>query len=90
MANCYANDWHLGPQVHHECRQFDFTLFFEATFLSALPSAILLTCSSVRLWQLATEPVKVHGGILLLFKLVSGRITGRSTVIFSTDFVFAD
>jgi len=68
----------MGPQVHHACRPFDFTLFFEATFLSAVPSAILLICLFTRLWKLVGAPAKVHGGIVLLLKMVCvGTIAGE-------------
>jgi hypothetical protein len=59
MAACDFHDWRFGPQVHHSCRQFDFTLFFESIFLSAVPSAVLLVCLSARLWRLVGSSVKV-------------------------------
>lgn len=70
MATCVSEDWRLGPQIQPACRQFDFTLYFEATFLSAVPSAILLLCLSARFWTLFREPVKVNGGVQLLCKAV--------------------
>jgi hypothetical protein len=70
MATCISSDWGFGPQVDQACRQFDFTLLFEATFLSTVPSAILLACLSVRLWKVAGVSTKVHGGNLLLCKVV--------------------
>jgi hypothetical protein len=90
MAACDSHDWRFGPQVHHSCRQFDFTLFFESTFLSAVPSAVLLVCLSARLWKLVGSLKKVHGGTVLLLKTVCGNIPRTLTQTAPTDFVYAD
>jgi hypothetical protein len=90
MAACDFHDWRFGPQVHHSCRQFDFTLFFESIFLSAVPSAVLLICLFARLWRLVGSSVKVQGGTALLLKTVCGNTPGTSTWIPSTDFMHAD
>jgi len=76
MATCTPNDWQFGPQIDHACQQFDFTLFFEATFLSTAPSAILLTSLAIRLWNLVGASVKARGGMLLMLKMVRGRAVG--------------
>ncbi|KAK7450770.1 ABC transporter [Colletotrichum acutatum] len=36
------SDRSFGPRVDHQCRSFDFTLFFEDVFFACLPSALLL------------------------------------------------
>jgi hypothetical protein len=90
MATCTFDDWRLGPQVDNPCRQFDFTLFFEAIFLSAVPSALLLICLSARLWNLAGTRVETRGGILLKSKTVRDRTVGRSTGVCSTDSASAE
>ncbi|KAK1624485.1 ABC transporter [Colletotrichum phormii] len=35
-------DRSFGPRVDHQCRSFDFTLFFEDVFFACLPSGLLL------------------------------------------------
>jgi hypothetical protein len=90
MATCISNDWHLGQRVHYGCRQFDFTLFFEAIFLSAVPSAILLMCVFARLWKLVGTPVKAHGGMVLILKMVCSYVIPGLTGISSTNDLYAD
>jgi len=78
MTTCTSNDWLLGPQVHNTCRQFDFTLLFEATFLSAVPSAIFLICLLARLWHLSGRSAKAHGGIVVILKMACSCTICRS------------
>lgn len=62
-----ADDSAFGPHLAHA---FDFTIVFEQSILSILPSALFLSASVVRLYALAGRPVKVKSGALLLGKLV--------------------
>lgn len=80
MTTCISSDWDLGPQVDQTCRHFDFTLLFEAVFLSTLPSSILLVSISVRLWRVMRASAKVHGGILLPCKTVCDFAVGKFAV----------
>lgn len=63
----YSAD-NFGPTVPGE---FDFTLLFEDTILSLLPSALLLVAIPVRLLSLRGKPRKVARSHLYENKLVS-------------------
>jgi ATP-binding cassette subfamily C (CFTR/MRP) protein 1 len=59
----------LGPTLPNG---FDFTLLFEDSILSILPSTILLLVLPLRLFALQGKPRKVSKSILHENKLVSG------------------
>lgn len=60
----------FGPVVAECARAFDFTLLFEESILSILPSAILILLAPVRLLALRKRPRIVGGSTLQLVKLV--------------------
>lgn len=49
---------------------FDFTLLFEESVLSVLPSGLFLLLLPPRIWQLWRSPRKVTGSYLLTAKIV--------------------
>lgn len=63
----FDNDF--GPQVSDN--GFDFTLLFEQSILSILPSSLLLLAFPVRLIQLYRKSITTRNGSLLTVKLVS-------------------
>jgi ATP-binding cassette, subfamily C (CFTR/MRP), member 1 len=75
VSNCshYADDA-FGPKVE-VCRQgFDFTLLFEQTIMSAVPSALLIVASAVYILQRYRQSIKTISAskwILKWIKLVS-------------------
>ena len=79
MVTCnLIEEWQFGPAVNAACQKFDFTLFFETVFLSALPSALLIACLPFRLFRLRSVPIKTRGGLLLRFKLVRQQSTWKA------------
>jgi ATP-binding cassette subfamily C (CFTR/MRP) protein 1 len=60
--SCLAADNAFGPAISSACRSgFDFTVMFEQSILSILPSALLLLLTPIRLYALYGENVKtVH------------------------------
>jgi ATP-binding cassette subfamily C (CFTR/MRP) protein 1 len=59
LDSCLAVDNAFGPAISNECRSgFDFTLMFEQSILSILPSALLLLLTPVRMYGLYGENVK--------------------------------
>jgi ATP-binding cassette subfamily C (CFTR/MRP) protein 1 len=59
LYSCLAADNAFGPAIPSACRSgFDFTLMFEQSILSILPSALLLLLTPVRLYALYGESVK--------------------------------
>lgn len=70
MANC-TNDNEFGPVVH-ACRgDFDFTMLFEETILSATPSTLLVFLAGARILYLRKRPRIVWARTFQLLKLVS-------------------
>lgn len=65
------DDTTLGPFVSGCRGNFDFTLLFEETVFSILPSACFLILSAYRLWSLRRRPVVDGSAILKYSKLVS-------------------
>ncbi|CEJ89530.1 hypothetical protein VHEMI05371 [[Torrubiella] hemipterigena] len=59
-------DSSFGPQLDG---QSDFTLLFEQTIFTILPSSVLLVIGAVYLYQLSLRPVQVQTGLLLWLKL---------------------
>jgi len=67
--NMNASDDDFGPQLEGS---FDFTLLFEQTVLSILPSALLLLSSPWRIASLVSKrTARIKAGLLLWTKLVS-------------------
>lgn len=61
-------DVSFGPRFHH---RFDFTLKFEHTILSILPSALLILALPVFFWTWYRTAVRCRAGLLLVLKAVS-------------------
>ncbi|KAI0121749.1 hypothetical protein BJ170DRAFT_137603 [Xylariales sp. AK1849] len=59
----------FGPAVDHCARSFDFTLLFEETILSILPSSIFLVLALFRIAVLRTRKSKVEGYFYRTVKL---------------------
>ena len=68
-----ADDF-FGPVVDECARTFDFTLLFEESILSILPSALLLFAAPVRLLSLTKRKRVVGGNVFRLVKLVSSSL----------------
>lgn len=68
--SCLLKDDSFGPAISSNCRSFDFTLLFEQSVLSLLPSAIFLLVVPFRLWYLLRTNVKLLHSRLYLLKLV--------------------
>ncbi|EQL02449.1 ABC transporter, transmembrane domain, type 1 [Ophiocordyceps sinensis CO18] len=64
--NVTADDTLFGPQLQGN---FDFTLLFQQTILSILPSSLFLVASSAYLSRLLRKPICVRAGALLWAKL---------------------
>jgi hypothetical protein len=65
-------DDHFGPASGIQCRNFDFTIFFEQTILSIGPSSAFILLASARiliLFRHRTQVVGVSG--LYYFKILS-------------------
>ncbi|KAK8017726.1 P-loop containing nucleoside triphosphate hydrolase [Apiospora rasikravindrae] len=72
----------FGPVVDECARTFDFTLLFEETILSILPSAVFLILGAIRLATLFTRKSRVGGVILRSIKLlVIGVLLAFSVVL---------
>lgn len=66
------NDNTFGPFVQGCRDEFDFTLLFEETVFSIVPSACFLTLSAYRIWRMQGKPTSVGGNLILrCSKLVS-------------------
>lgn len=62
----------LAPPVAKGCyRDFDFTILFENTILSILPSLMVILAASTRIWHLHRQQRLVAAGKLQVVKLVS-------------------
>ena len=66
----FAFDNTLGPVVLKQCRAFDFTLLFEQTLLSLVPSLILILLAAVRLFHVFRRSVKTLPSLLHGSKMV--------------------
>lgn len=78
-----GGDDSFGPQLQG---QFDFTLLFEQTIFTILPSGLFLIVSSVYVYQLSQKPVRVRSGLLLWLKLVS-RPLGIPALLFGLPLI---
>lgn len=65
----------FGPQVATCRRNLDFTLLFEQSILSLVPSVIFLLCALPRAFILDRRPATVRGGSFRRMKLVRGSFT---------------
>ncbi|KAI4728374.1 putative multidrug resistance protein [Aureobasidium sp. EXF-10728] len=70
-ACSFADDNTFGPSIAKQCRAFDFTLLFEQTFLSFVPSLLLVLACVVRLHGILRQDVKTLRSRLHSSKLVS-------------------
>lgn len=71
-STAYADDNNFGPFLEFPgIGSFDFTLLFEETILSILPSALLLLLIPPRIFRLWKSPRKVTGSYLRTTKIVS-------------------
>ncbi|KND91185.1 Multidrug resistance-associated protein 1 [Tolypocladium ophioglossoides CBS 100239] len=68
----------FGPLVGDPSEPVDFTLVFELSILSLLPSTIFLTLAVVRLYVLGDKPPRIGGRIFQTIKLRLGRLRGVS------------
>jgi ATP-binding cassette, subfamily C (CFTR/MRP), member 1 len=66
-----AVDNEFGPVVDQSIRTFDFTLLFEETILSILPSSIFIILSVLRLYVLSTKKTITSG-----YRLKTGKLVG--------------
>jgi len=70
-APACLNDASLGPAVVGCRDDFDFTVVFEQSILSILPSALFEVLALARIWQLHRKPAVVSGRKLQFLKSVS-------------------
>lgn len=71
-TSLWCPDDSFGPWAGPTCRGgFDFTLLFEDSILSILPSALFLIAAPVCVFQLAREPAKVQSHPVSWVKKVS-------------------
>ncbi|OKL62878.1 hypothetical protein UA08_01294 [Talaromyces atroroseus] len=83
-ATCPANaDDRFGPRVNTNCRQFDFTPWFEDAFFTLLPAAVFLLLFPWRLRSLRKKSVKLQSFRLVIWKLT------RESIALSADIVGA-
>ncbi|GFF43248.1 metal resistance protein YCF1 [Aspergillus udagawae] len=68
--SCLQADHSWGPTLPTPCHGgFDFTIYFEQIWLSAVPSILFLVSGGPRLWQLCQAPVVIHQSRSQLVKL---------------------
>jgi ATP-binding cassette, subfamily C (CFTR/MRP), member 1 len=72
---CLASDSKFGPAVAHECRSFDFTLYFEQIFLSLAPSLFLILLSPIRVATVFRRDIKTLSTPFHASKLVRSHIS---------------
>ncbi len=65
-----ASDLSFGPSVDGCDRTFDFSLTFEESILSIVPSAFLLILGPLQLLFLQKKAIRVGGRKLQLLKIV--------------------
>ncbi|GJN68101.1 hypothetical protein PLICBS_002144 [Purpureocillium lilacinum] len=71
-AEAACSDDSFGPWAGATCRGgFDFTLLFEETILSILPSVLVIVVAPIPIIRLAREPPKVRASALDWFKKIS-------------------
>jgi hypothetical protein len=67
---CANVDNSFGPHASNCRGNFDFTLLFEESILSLLPTSIIILAALPRIWHLIKRATKVESSILLYLKLV--------------------
>lgn len=67
-----SSDVQFGPAFTGPGRSFDFTLLFEDTILTIVPSTVFLGAAVARAVWLTNSPTKVASSFSRLAKLVSG------------------
>lgn len=66
-----CTDDSFGPIIQGGCREdFDFTLLFEQSFFSILPSTLFILISSQKIYSLHRQPRRVSGSGIQLLKLL--------------------
>lgn len=71
VGDCTTDaDQAFGPLITRACRAFDFTLMFEQTILSIVPSSIFLVSSLWRMYRLNGSALKVAPNYVGAFKAV--------------------
>lgn len=75
FANVCEADFAFGPTVTGCRGDFDFTLLFEKTILSIVPSLAIIIALAVRLPQLRSKPAVIGGNWYRNLKLVSHAIS---------------
>jgi len=73
-ARCLINasyDNLFGPAIHNCQSDFDFTILFEQSILSIVPSALLLLYLPARVWQLWSKSSKARFNGIVLIKQVN-------------------
>lgn len=66
-----SHDNNFGPIVHNPNADFDFTLLFEQSILTIVPSVCFLLYAPARVWWLWREEKKASFGPLIAVKQVS-------------------
>ncbi|KAF4511346.1 hypothetical protein G6O67_003152 [Ophiocordyceps sinensis] len=66
-----CNDDSFGPVAKGCYRDFDFTILFENTILSILPSLMVILAASTRIWHLHRQQRLVAAGKLQVVKLLA-------------------
>lgn len=82
MDRLSCNDAHFGPMVEHCRDNFDFTLVFEDTILSLVPSALTSVCAAMRILYLRKRPRLIVAKKPQLLKLVSKWLPIKSTLTY--------
>lgn len=83
MGGCQRADSNFGPIVLPTCvNGQDFTLFFEQSILTLVPTSIFVVILTARIIHLAKEERKCEGGALHICKLVSERATENLRAIY--------
>ncbi|RAK97795.1 P-loop containing nucleoside triphosphate hydrolase protein [Aspergillus ibericus CBS 121593] len=73
---CILADDHFGPQVQVRCRSFDFTVTFEQSILSILPSVLFIASAAFRIALLYKARPKVSARLSQHLKLSLGIVFG--------------
>ena len=70
MNRTVCNDNDFGPVVHNCRNEFDFTLLFENTILSIIPSLLAVLFATGRVFYLRRKPKLLYARRFQLLKLV--------------------
>ena len=77
---CLPNsDSKFGPAVAYDCRQFDFTLYFEQIFMSLVPSLFFILLSPIRVAAVVRRNIKTlstpfHGAKIVTETSLASRL----------------